>query len=233
MATLRIFSAGAARSVTQQLADLFALETGHRVDAEFAAVGAINARVVGGEPVDVVIVTSSLIEQLQGSGHIAPGERHDLGKVGTGAAVRTGTPLPDVSSTRALRGNLLAANRIICPDPAIATAGKILMRALELLGVADQVRSRLHFFPNGHAAMNWLSVSTGLLEIGITQITEILPIRGVTYVGPLPEELQMRTVYSIGVASNAPNPDAAREFLARALAPSARPMLKAAGYEIS
>lgn len=232
MAELRILSAGAARSVTLGLARLFEQATGQRADADFGAVGAINARVVAGEPVDVVILTAAMIEALEASGHIAPGTRGDLGKVGTGACVRAGTPLPDVSTRRALRGNLLAATCVVCPDPAIATAGRILLKALESLGVESEVRPRLRFFPNGHAAMTWLAESRGTMEIGITQISEILPIEGVTYVGPLPEALQMRTVYSIGLASGARNPDVARQFIASVLAPSARPLLRAAGYEM-
>jgi ABC-type molybdate transport system substrate-binding protein len=41
----------------------------------------------------------------------------------------------------------------------------------------------------------------------------------------------MRTVYSIGLASGARNPEAARQFIASVLAPSAQPLLKAAGFE--
>ena len=142
MATIRILSAGAAQSITEKIAARFTAETGCEVTAAYGAVGAMKSRVVGGEPVDVVILSAPLIEELAASGHLADGSRRDLGTVGTGVAVRAGTPLPDVSSSRVLRGNLLAANRIVCPDPEIATAGKVVMRAIELLGtvVAPAVR---------------------------------------------------------------------------------------------
>jgi len=188
--------------------------------------------VLAGEPVDVIILSAALLEELASSGHVMSGTRRDLGTVGTGVAVRAGTPLPDVSSSRALRGNLLAARRIVFPDPEIATAGKIVMRALQTLGIADDVAARLQRFPNGYAAMRWLGQSAGLLEMGITQTTEILANKGVTYSGPLPAELQMKTVYSAGVAAAAQNPEAAREFIARLTAPGSRAMLEAAGYEL-
>ncbi len=231
MGVLRVLSAGAAQSVTERISAQFTSETGCEVKAAYGAVGAMNARVVGGEPVDVVILSSQLIEDLLASGHLAAGFRADLGTVGTGVAVRSGTTLPDVSSIRCLRGNLEAANRIVCPDPAVATAGKIVMRALERLGIGDQVRPRLQFFPNGFAAMRWLAGSGGALEMGITQNTEILANKGVTYVGPLPEELQMKTVYAAGLAARAENTEAARNFMTRFSGPSARKMLEAAGYE--
>ena len=209
----------------------FTRETGCEVQGAFGAVGAMKARVVAGEPVDVVILTAVLVEDLVASGHVVAGSRRDLGTVGTGVAVRAGTPAPDVSSERALRDHLLAARLIVFPDPAIATAGKVVMRALEKLGIADGLRSRVQHFPNGYAAMSWLAQSQGRMETGITQTTEILANKGVTYAGPLPAALQMKTVYSAGLATGAPNPDAARQFIARLTHPAARPMLEAAGYE--
>jgi molybdate transport system substrate-binding protein len=136
-----------------------------------------------------------------------------------------------VSTVDTLRGNLLAATRIVCPDPATATAGKVVMQALGRMGIVDQSKSKLQFFPNGYAAMKWLAASDGELEVGITQNTEIKANKGVTYVGPLPDELQMKTVYSAGLCARARDPEAARAFLAQLTGPANRPALAAAGYE--
>lgn len=231
MAAIRILSGGAAQAVVEQIATEFQRDTGHDVSAEFSAVGAMKAKILAGEAVDVVILTAALVDELIAEGFVAAGSRTDLGRVGTGVAVRAGTPLPDVSSARALRGNMLAANKIVCPDPAVATAGKVVMSVIERLGITGQVKDKMQFFPNGYAAMRWLAASTGTLEMGITQITEILPNKDVKLAGPLPDELQMKTVYSAGLAARAQHPDAAKDFLARLTAPSARPILMAAGYE--
>jgi molybdate transport system substrate-binding protein len=132
----------------------------------------------------------------------------------------------------ALRGNLLAASAVACPDPAIATAGKIVMQMVERLGIAEAIRGRMKSFPNGHAAMTWLAASAGHNEMGITQVSEIRPHAGVTYVGPLPEAFQARATYSAGLAARAQNPDLAGEFIATLIAPIRRPLLVAAGFEI-
>lgn len=232
MATIRILSGGAAQAVVEQIAAEFQRDTGHDVSAEFSAVGTMKAKIVAGEPVDVVILTAALVDELIVQGLVAAGSRADLGKVGTGVAVRAGTPLPDVSNAEMLRGNMLAANKIVCPDPAVATAGKVVMGLVERLGITGQVRDKMQFFPNGYAAMRWLAASAGTLEMGITQITEILPNKDVKLAGPLAEELQRKTVYSAGLAARAQQPDAAKDFLARLTAPSARPILAAAGYEL-
>lgn len=231
MAAVRILSAGAARAVVEHFAASFERETGNEVRADFGAVGAMKARVVAGEAVDAVILTGALIEELISLGHLVSGSRTDLGRVGTGVAVRAGTPLPEVSNARALRGNILAAKKIVCPDPATATAGKVVMRMVEGLGIAGEVTPRMQYFPNGYTAMKWLAASRGVLEMGVTQITEILANRGVTYVGPLPDELQMKTVYSAALATRAQSPEAAGDFIARLTAASARPVLAQAGYE--
>jgi molybdate transport system substrate-binding protein len=228
---LRILSAGAAQAVVEAIADAYTRETGDPVAAEFSAVGAMKARVVAGEAVDVVILTGALIDELVSSGHVAPGSRADLGKVGTGVAVRAGIPLPDVSSAQALRSSLLAATAMVFPDPAVATAGKVVMQACEKLGIADQVKPRMQHFPNGYAAMRWLAASSGRNDVGLTQITEILANKGVTYAGPLPGDLQAKAVYSAGLATRAAEAAAAREFIARLTGTSARPILASAGFE--
>jgi molybdate transport system substrate-binding protein len=231
MATIRILSGGAAQAVVEAVAANFERETGHRIDGEFSAVGAMKAKIVAGAAVDLAILTAPLIDELIASGHVVPGSRADLGRVGTGVAVRAGTPLPDVSNAQALRGNLLAANAIACPDPEVATAGRVVMQMLARLGIAGELQDRMRFFPNGYAAMGWLASSRGLLEMGITQVTEILPNKGVEYVGPLPDAFQMKAVYSLGLAARAAHPEAARQFAAALTSPASREVLIAAGYE--
>ena len=232
MATLRILSAGAAQAVVEQIQETFERDTGNAVTKDCGAVGAMKKRVLDGEAVDVILLTRALIDELAASGHVVADSVHDLGKVGTGVAVRAGTPLPEVSNDEALRANLLAATKIVFPDPSTATAGKVIMTMFESLGIADQVRGRLQFFPNGYAAMKWLAASSGLNEIGMTQVSEIVANNGVTYVGPFPEKYQMKATYSVALAARAQEPALARDFISRLAAPSFRTSLKAAGYEL-
>lgn len=237
MILLNILSAGAAQAVVQKVSADFKRDTGNDVQATFGAVGAMKARALAGNegaPVDVIVLTDVMIDELIASGFAAPG-RFDLGKVGTGVAVRAGVAKPDVSNAASLRAALLAASVITFPDPAIATAGKIVMACLDKLGIAGEVQSRLKFFPNGNAAMNWLAASDDARAIGITQNSEILPITGVTYVAPLPDEFQAKATYSVGCTSacmaKSAHAAAAKDFISRLTSPAARPMLAAAGYE--
>ena len=232
VATLNVFCAGAAQAVVTEIAAKFQRDSGNFVAANFGAVGAMKARVLAGEPADVIVLTAALIDELIAQGLVVAGSRVDLGKVGTGVAVRAGTPLPDVANVQVLRGNLLAAKRVLFPDPAVATAGKVVMSALDTMGIAEELKPRLRFFPNGYAAMNDLAQSTGLHELGITQITEIMANKGVTLVGPLPAEVQNIAVYSAGLAAGSAQPDLARELIRRLTGFNAQPVLSAAGFDV-
>jgi molybdate transport system substrate-binding protein len=231
MATLRILSAGAAQAVAERV--IQALASRCEVKADFGAVGAMKAKATAGEPFDVIILTSALIDELISAGLVQAGSKADLGRVGTGVAVRARMPIPEVDNAAALERTLRNATKIVCPDPAIATAGKIVMAMLEKLKLTDQVRSRLQFFPNGYAAMKWLSASEEASDIGITQITEILPNGGVRYAGALPETFQMKATYSAALASRTAEPDLARQFIEGLTGPAARQMLTEAGYELN
>jgi molybdate transport system substrate-binding protein len=232
MATLRILSGGAAQAVVEQIAADFEHETGDHVNGEFSAVGAMAAKLRAGEPADIVILTDRLIDELIAEGKVTSGSRVDLGHVSTGVAVRAGTALPDVTSAQVLRANMLAATRLVCPDPAVATAGKVVMSMLEKLGIGEQLRSRMQFFPNGYAAMASLAAGKSALEIGITQMTEIRANKGVTLAGPLPPELQSRALYSAGLVEGALQRDGARDFMSRLAAPGSRQIRITAGFEI-
>ena len=107
--------------------------------------------------------------------------------------------------------------------------GKIVRRS-SITGIATEVKPRMQFFPNGYAAMRWLAENGGRSDVGITQITEILANKGVAYAGPLPPDLQTKTVYAAGLAARAAEPTAARAFISRLTDASAKPVLIAAGY---
>jgi molybdate transport system substrate-binding protein len=230
MATLRILSAGAAQAVTERIIEAFKRDTGAQVTAEFSAIGAMKARVTAGEAVDVITLSQSMIDELIAGGYVQQGSRFDLGKVGTGVAVRAGVALPKTGSAEELRATVLSATKIVCPDPATATAGKVVIAAFERLGIAEQVQDRLQFFPNGYAAMRWLAADGSARDLGITQVTEILPNKAVSYAGPLPDALQQKTIYSVGIAARANEPQLAKNFVGRFA--SARSLLVEAGYEL-
>jgi molybdate transport system substrate-binding protein len=225
---LNIFSAGAAQAVVAPLVHKLQLESPVTVNVCYGAVQSMKSRVLVGEPVDVIVLTDALLDELVLKNLVVPGSRTELGTVGTGLAVRAGTAVPDVASLQALRATLLAAEKIVCPDPAVATAGKVLLTVLERLGISEQTRPRLLYCSSGLEAVARLAQGTGPREIGVMQMTEIIAGAGMALAGPLPAELQSQVIYSAGLAVHAQSPERAREFMRRLTGD--RQALRVAGF---
>src|SRR5262249_25636828 len=122
-----------------------------------------------------------------------------------------------------------AARSIVYTDPARgATSGIHFASVLQRLGIADAVKDKSVLWPGGFAAE---AVAKGQAELCVHQISEIIPVAGVTLVGPLPRELQKVTVYWGALAARAASPEAARAFLAYLSRPALKPKLAAAGLD--
>jgi molybdate transport system substrate-binding protein len=107
-----------------------------------------------------------------------------------------------------------------------ATAPYILS-LFDRLGIADQVKSKLKPQPTSNPAAK--AVANGEAELGITQISEILPYAGAELVGPLPADIQLYTVYPAAVAAGSKEPEAAKALIKFLTAPAAVAVLKAKG----
>jgi molybdate transport system substrate-binding protein len=211
---LKLLSGGAAQGLVQALAPRFKAETGADIAALFNAVGAMRDALVGGEPADLVILTATLIGELERGGHVVAGSAADLGAVATCVAVRAGDPVPAIGDADALRAALRAADGIYFPDPKLATAGIHFAKVIDALGLSDEVAPHLRPFPNGATAMRALAGSSERQPIGCTQATEILNTPGTTLVGPLPPGHALSAVYTVGLCARAAQPDPARKFAA-------------------
>ena len=222
---LNILSGGAAQGLVHALAPKFKAETGCDIDGTFGAVGAMREKLLGGAPVDLVILTKALVKDLEGDGQVVPGSATDIGVVRTAVAVRQGDPSPPIGDAAAMRAALLAADGIYVPDLKLSTAGIHFAGMLEKLGIRAQVDKHLRVFPSGNIAMRELA-SAGGRPIGCTQVTEILNTPGVTLVGPLPKAFELATVYTIGVSARAPlgRPRTAVRGTARGRIGGARPL---------
>ena len=228
---LQLLSAGAAQGIVGSVADEFRAETGAIVEGTFGAVGAMRDRLLEGAACDAVILTATLIDTLEGAGHVVPATAAPLGRVRTGIAVRTGERLPPIADGAGLRKTLVEAAALYFPDPELATAGIHFVKVLRELGIHDAVVPRLRPFPNGATAMIELARSTGPGCVGCTQITEIRNTPGVVLVGPLPAGFELSTVYSIAVSAKARDPDLARRFVSILSGSASRALRQSAGFE--
>ncbi len=227
-AEIKLISAGAVRIVVMDLAEKFAKETGHSVKGTFGPIGVVREKLAS-SPADVVIATDVAIDDLMQKGAVVAGTRADLAHTGVGVGVRENAPKPDISTPEAFKQALLAAKSIVYVDPALgATSGIHVAGVLQKLGIADAVKSKTVLWQKPFAAE---AVVSGQAELVVNQISEILPVKGVAYVGPLPRELQKITVYSGGIAAKSEAGDAARAFLAYLTRPEAKVKFAGAGLD--
>ena len=226
---LIVFSAGAVRAIVTELSEAFRQETGHAVALSFGTVGVTRGKIASGAPVDVVIMTDTAVDDVIREGGLVAGSRTDLARTGMGVGVRDGAPRPDISTPEAFKATLLAAKSLVYVDPAQgATSGIHFKSVLERLGIADAVRAKTQLVAGGYPAEK---VASGEAELVVHQISEIVPVKGVVMIGPLPAELQKVTVYSAALAARSTHPEAARAFTAFLARPAFTPMFAAAGLD--
>ena len=227
-ADIKVLSGGAYKQVLLAAQPAFEQRTGHRLVIDTDTAGALQKRVGGGEAFDVVVSTPASLQPV--ASQLAPGPPRPLARVGIGVAVKTGTPLPDIGTVDAFRALVLRARAVAMVDPAAGgTSGVYLFRLYERWGIADQVRTKAVLVPGGHSAEK---VADGQAEIAIQQMSELLPVQGVTVVGPLPAQVQNYTVYAGAMSARAAQPEAARQLLDALRAPEMEALLKAKGMEV-
>jgi molybdate transport system substrate-binding protein len=141
--------------------------------------------------------------------------------------VRENAPLPDLSSTEAFKKTLLAASSVTYMDPQIGTSGKHVAEVLSRLKILEQVLAKAKLGQGGQVAE---AVARGEVELALHQISEILPVKGVRFAGPLPPELQKFTVYVAARVPSSRAADTASRFIEHLSSAQARGRLAQAGY---
>jgi molybdate transport system substrate-binding protein len=186
----------------------------------------IPSRIQRGEPVDVVIVADASLEQMIEDGWVLAGSRVELARSAIGIAVRAGARKPDIGSVDALRRTLLEAESIAY---SASVSGRYVSEELfQRLGIADQVMGKSRRIVGERVGA---VVARGEAEIGFQQVSELLPIPGIDYVGPLPPEVQRVTLFSAGVAAASKRPDAARALIGFLASPEAAGAITRTGLE--
>ncbi len=228
-ADVRVMSGGGAQRVLQTLTPQFQSATGNKVDLSFAVVSAVQQKLMAGEKADVLLLPIPLLDALEKAGAFRARSRVVVGRIGIGVVVREGTRLPDISNTDAVRSMLLGARSVAFPDPKQTPSGKHLVDLFAKMGIAETMQSRITLKNAIDGGINL--VRDGNVDLGLYLVTEILPVKGVTLVGPLPASMQGYVVYDAAVAADSGVPDAASQFVKFLSDPGVRDHWKAAGFE--
>src|SRR5438445_209784 len=199
--------------VYSELGPAFERASGHRLlTTRGPSMGdspeAIPARLARGEAADVVIMDGSAADELGKRGEVRAGSQVELARSQIGMVVRAGAARPDIGSVEAFKSTLLAAKSIAYSDSGSGTY--LSTKLFAKLGIADQVAGKSRKVrgpPSGEpvAAL----VARGEAEIGFQQVAELIHVSGVTFVGPLPAELQTGLSFAGALTTAVRQPEAA------------------------
>jgi molybdate transport system substrate-binding protein len=214
-----VLSGGAARSFVEPLAANF---KGHAVKLEYQPMGRVLKTMASpeGARYDMLVITTEVAERLKL-------KAVPLARTGIGVAVHESARLPDISTPAAMRRTLLAAKSVVYINPETGTSGKYVVEMFKKLNVLEEMKPKTTLVDQGFAVA---PVGEGKVELGIHQISEILPVKGVKLVGPLPAEFQRYTVYAGAAAPHTRKGPVVAEFLKFLTSKDARARLSAAGY---
>jgi molybdate transport system substrate-binding protein len=228
MDDIKVLSARAPQMALQQLFAAFARTTGHAVTPTYNTVGAITDRFKAGEAADLLILSPQALTALGDA--LVPGSTTAIARAGLAVAIRQGAPAPDLSTPAAFKTALLAARRVSYSDPkAGGSAAAYFATLLERLGIAEPVDAKASLGRNGHHVAEL--VADGTAELGISFLSELVAIKGVAIVGPLPAELQNYTVYAGAIPRASAAGAEARALIASLTRPDGDVIWRAAGLE--
>jgi molybdate transport system substrate-binding protein len=214
------------KTVMLDLAPDFERTIGAKVVITWGSANGLLKELETGAGGDLAILTAEAIDGLIKEGKVVAGSRVDLARSGIGLAVRKGAPKPDIGSPDALKRALTAAKSVA--HSRTGMSGIYFPTVLARLGIADEMKSKI-VTPDPGTPVGEV-VARGEAEIGVQQISELLPVAGIEIIGPLPASLQKITTFSAGVLTAAKEPDAARA-LVKFVASASRPLLADKGLE--
>ena len=223
---MRVLCTNGLKTVMLDLSPDFERTIGTKVVITWGSANGLLKELETGAGGDLAILTAEAIDGLIREGKVVAGSRVDLARSGIGIAVRKGASKPDIGSPDALKQTLLAAKSVAHSKTGMS--GIYFPTVLARLGITDAMKSKIVMPEPGTPVGD--VVAKGGAEIGVQQISELLPVAGVEVVGPLPATLQKITTFSAGIPSAAKEPDAAKA-LVTFVAKEARPLLGPKGLE--
>jgi molybdate transport system substrate-binding protein len=188
--------------------------------------GAIPVRLSRGENADVVIMVRSALDDLVKKGQVVEGSQVDLARSRIGMAVRAGAAVPDISSVEAFRNALLQAKSVAYSDS--ASGVYIATELFKRLGIEKEMAAKSKQIPGEPVG---LVVARGEAEIGFQQMSELKPIGGITIVGPIPDPVQLITLFSAGLVAHGTNKDAGAALIKYLSSPEACGVIEQSAIE--
>ena len=210
---IRVITSGAFTEAYKKLVPIYEAASGHKVISAFgASIGnapdSIPSRFARGEKFDLVILSEGGLEALMKDGKLVPGSRVDLARSQIGAAVRKGSPKPDISSVEALKQTLLNAKSVAYSASASGTY--LSTELFPKLGIAEQMQKTAKKIMSERVGA---VVARGDAELGFQQVSELIYFKELDFVGTLPEAVQQTIFFSSALVQGVEQAEAAKQLV--------------------
>jgi molybdate transport system substrate-binding protein len=221
-ADLKLVSTGGVIAPVKELIPMYEAASGNKIDASFANPGVTLEHLRKGQPADVLIFNNSIADDILKEGRIDLASRVTVSKSVTGVGVLGSSPKQDIGDKAAFIAFLRAAHTIALADPkGGSTASPPVLAAFNKLGLMPELQPKLRFYP-GAAEMSE-AIIQGEVEVMIALTSEIIPVKGLQVVGPIPADVLPRTgVQSAAVTSGTMQREAAQNFVDFLHSPAAK-----------
>lgn len=230
-ADLKVMTSGGFTAAYKVLGPQFAAQHGDTLETILGpsmgkAAEAIPNRLARGEQADVVIMVGYALDDLIKQGKVLPASRVELADSRIGVVVKAGEPKPDISSVEAFRQTLLNARSVGYSDS--ASGVYVQDQLFKRLGIEAQLKPKAKMIERIPVAGE---VAKGEPQVGLQQVSELLPIAGVSYVGKIPEAVQSVTRFAAGIPVGAPHPQEAKALLDYLASPQAQSVVTGTGLD--
>ena len=225
-AELKVATIRAGEIVLKELGPEFERTSGHTLRLIVDLAPALARKIEAGEPFDVAILATPVLDRLIARGKIAAATRTDVLRAGIGVGVRPGAPKPDISTVEAFKRALLDAKSIAYLRE--GASGVYLAGLLERLGLAEALKPKTILADTDRVSE---MIASGEVELGMVVIPQMMSVPGVQVVGPLPADIQSYISWTAGVSTDTPQAEAARALIDLLRSDAATPIIKAKGLE--
>lgn len=226
-AAVRVLSSNGVKAAIEELRPAAERAIGKPIAIEFSTTASLRQRIESGEAFDVALLTREAMEDLVKKARIAGADRAGLARSGVGVGFRKGAKKPVVATAAAMKQTLLSAKSVAFTGDGASRS--TIDKMFESLGIAKEMAGKTLLEAAGQAP---LRVAEGKAELVLTLVSEILPVPGVEFAGPLPAAFQNYLSFEAGVSRNTKAADAGKALVRFLSSPVAIQVFVAKGMEV-
>ena len=204
---LVVYCTLSAKEALKELVPAFERDQGRRLEVTYAGGSVLAKRLTSGSAGDLFIGPEEFTHELVSKGLLRAEQQQALALSSTALAISAQVAAPETRTADQVKQLLLQA-KSFCYSP--GASGIYFAGLLERMGIGAAIASKT--VRPGVGELVGSVVARGDAELGVQQISELLPVTGI-HMLPLPSELRQNIRYVASLFTGARQPEAAIAFV--------------------